>query len=67
MIQPIPIEITLGSFSVIGILTGYIWNAQNKKIERIYKIQASRPCHFIAKEIAQIKTDLRWIKKNLKE
>jgi hypothetical protein len=58
VLENIPSEITIGSFSIIGILTGYIWNIQGKKIDGIKKIQDSRPCGIIATDIASIKNDL---------
>ncbi|MFZ2153993.1 MAG: hypothetical protein WAV16_02065 [Candidatus Moraniibacteriota bacterium] len=67
MIENIPIEFTLGSFSAVGILGGYIWNDLNKEIEEIKKIQCNRPCHQIHLEITEIKTDVKWIKNNLKK
>jgi len=66
MLQNIPPEITIASFSVIGVLTGYVWNDQNKKIEALKKVQDARPCHIVANTLSQIQTDIDWIKKNLK-
>lgn len=66
MLQNIPPEITIFSFSAVGILTGYIWNDQSKKIDAIKKVQESRPCHIIAETLAEIQTDISWIKRNLK-
>jgi hypothetical protein len=66
MIQNVPPEITIASFSAIGILTGYIWNDQSKKIDAIKKLQEGLPCHIIAKTLAIIQTDIQWIKRNIK-
>jgi len=66
MLQNIPPEISIVSFSAIGMLTGYIWNDQSKKIDAIKKIQEARPCHIVAQTLAQIQTDICWIKQNLK-
>lgn len=67
MILSIPPEITIGSFSIIGILTGYIWNDQGKKISEIRKIQDARPCSIICAKIDTIKNDISWIKEELKK
>ena len=67
MIQSIPPEITIGSFSVIGVLTGYIWNTQSKRIDELKKKQNDRPCSQICVYIEAIKTDISWIKKELKK
>ena len=66
MLNSIPPEITIASFSFIGILTGYIWNDQSKKIDAIKKVQEARPCHIVSNTLAQIQTDIKWIKKNIK-
>jgi len=65
MIQTIPAEITIGSFSLIGILTGYIWNQQGKRINKIIEIQERRPCNTICAKIGKIQTDIEWIKKEM--
>lgn len=67
MIQYIPVEITIGSFSTIGILTAYVWNTQSKRIEEIKKKQKERPCSEICSHIEAIKTDISWIKRELKK
>lgn len=67
MLQYIPVEITLGSFSLIGVLTAYIWNTQNKQIKDLQETQKQRPCNLIEIEITQIKTDVKWIKKNIEK
>lgn len=66
MVNSIPPELTLGSFSLVGLLTGYIWNNQSKRIVNVEKVQKLRPCSDIAVQIIEIKTDIKWIKKNLK-
>ena len=65
MIQTIPIEIAIGSFSLVGVLTGYIWNNQSKRIDTIIKTQSTRPCGIIAQNIESIKNDIEWIKREL--
>lgn len=65
MLQNIPPEITICSFSLVGILTGYIWNSQNKNIKEIKDTQNSRPCSLIASDISSIKNDIFWIKQIL--
>lgn len=67
MLQNIPVEITIASFSTIAILSGYIWNSQGKRIDKIIAVQEKRPCHIVAQSIAQIQTDIEWIKQNLKD
>jgi hypothetical protein len=67
MIVNIPPEITIASFSLIGILTGYIWNNQGKKIDKIIKIQENRPCNIICGRIEAIQTDISWIKERIKK
>jgi hypothetical protein len=66
MIENIPTEITLASFSFITLLSGYIWNDQKKEIQAIKEIQEKRPCHIVAKTLVEIQTDISWIKKNIK-
>ena len=65
MISIIPLEITIGSFSLIGILTGYIWNTHNKRISQIEKVQSNRPCVDIERIIVELRTDIKWIKQKL--
>jgi len=66
MLNSIPQELTLGSFSLVGILTGYIWNNQSKRIKGIEKFQKTLPCNKISNLITEMKTDIKWIKRNLK-
>ena len=66
MLNSIPPELTLGSFSLVGILTRYIWNSQSKRIKVIEKIQRELPCNKISNLISEMKTDIKWIKRNLK-
>lgn len=65
MIANIPPEITLTSFSLIGILTGYIWNDQAKQIKDIRDTQKKRPCHTIHLSIIEMQNDIKWIKRNI--
>lgn len=67
MLQNIPSEITITSFSFVGLLTGYIWNAQEKKIKEIREVQKLRPCNVIHLKITEIQTDIKWIKQKLKK
>lgn len=67
MITGIPTEITIASFSLVGVLTGYIWNSQSKRIDRIVKIQSSLPCNVICSQIGTIKNDIQWIKEEIKK
>jgi hypothetical protein len=65
MIANIPPEITIASFSLVGMLTGYVWNDQNKRICKIEEDQNALPIASIHSDIAQMKTDIDWIKKYL--
>jgi len=65
MLSIIPPEITIGSFSIVGILTGYIWNTQAKSISELKKRQNNLPCQLIHNQMTEMKTDLKWIKQNL--
>ena len=65
MLQSIPPEISIASFSLIGVLTGYIWNEQNKKIKAILKVQEERKCDVVCSDIKSIKTDIAWVKEIL--
>lgn len=67
MLQNIPTEITITSFSFIGLLTGYIWNDQEKKLQAIREVQEKRPCNVIHLKITKIQTDIEWIKENIKK
>jgi hypothetical protein len=67
MLQNIPPEISIASFTAIGVLTGYIWNDQSKKIDAIKKVQESRPCSVIHLRIEKMATDIEWIKRNIKK
>jgi vacuolar-type H+-ATPase subunit F/Vma7 len=66
MISSIPPEITITSFSIIGVLTGYIWNYQSKSISEIKKKQDERPCNVICVKIEKIQNDIQWIKETFK-
>lgn len=67
MIEFIPPEITIASFSTIGILTGYIWNNQGKRIDKIERVQKERPCNIIHLQLAEMQTDVKWIKQKINE
>jgi len=65
MLNYIPSEISIASFSLIGVLTGYIWNNQSKRISKIENIQTARPCNSIHLKIIEMQTDIRWIKNRI--
>ena len=65
MISSIPPEITIASFSVIGILTGYVWNDQNKRIKKLEDDIDTCPFPAVKEDIACIKNDVEWVKKYL--
>jgi hypothetical protein len=67
MISSIPPEITIASFSVIGILTGYVWNDQNGRIKKIENDVMKCPMPNIKIDIAEMKTDIKWILKNMQK
>lgn len=67
MISNIPPEITIGSFSLVGILTGYIWNKQAKQISGIEKHINDCPFPCIKTDMATMKNDIQWIKETLKK
>lgn len=67
MISTIPNEITIASFSLVGILTGYVWNDQNKRICKVEEDQAKCPFPNIKIDIAEMKTDIKWILKNMQK
>ena len=66
MIQYIPVEITIGSFSIIGVLTGYIWNNQAKKIRENKDKLEKLPCNVICSQISAIHVDIKWIKEEIR-
>lgn len=65
MLQNIPTEITLASFSIISVLTGYIWNNQSKRIKHVEGEIERCPFPNIKRDIAKIQNDIEWIKKYL--
>ena len=65
MISNIPTEITIASFSLLGVLTGYIWNSQSKRIAKLEEEQSKCPFPDMRQDIAQMKNDIEWIKKYL--
>jgi len=67
MIANIPPEITIASFSFVGILTGYIWNDQTKRIKKIEEEQQKCPFPNVRMDLAIIKTDLKWIKQEFEK
>lgn len=67
MLSNIPPEITIASFSLVGILTGYVWNDQNKRICKIEEEQNKCPFPNIKIDIAEMKTDIKWILRNMKK
>ena len=67
MTSTIPPELTIGAFSVIGVLTGYIWNSQSKRIDKISEIQKNLPCNIIHLKITEMRNDIKWIKESIKK
>jgi hypothetical protein len=67
MLSGIPTEITIASFSLVGILTGYVWNDQNARIKKLENHTTSCPFPKIQIHIATIATDVQWIKKELEK
>ena len=67
MIANIPPEITIASFSVIGILTGYVWNDQSCRIKKMEEEVAKCPMPALKIDIAEMKTDIKWILKNMQK
>ena len=65
MLQNIPLEITVASFSAVGVLTGYIWNNQNKRIKKVEDDIEKCPFPEIKKDIGKIQNDIAWLKKYL--
>ena len=67
MLSNIPPEITITSFSLIGVLTAYVWNDQSGRIKRIEEEQQKCPFPNIKVDIAEMKTDIKWILKNMQK
>lgn len=63
----LPPEITIVSFSIVGVLTSYVWNDQTKRIKNLenHTLQCGIPK--IKSHLAVIETDIKWIKQNLKK
>ena len=61
----IPAEIFIGSFSVISVLTAYIWNSQNKRICEFEKEYQNCPMPEIKTSLASMQTDISWIKQKI--
>jgi hypothetical protein len=67
MLTNIPPEITVFSFSCIGILTGYIWNNQSKRLDVLENKIKNKPCLSVCSHIEAIRVDIDWIKKEFKK
>jgi len=67
MLSNIPTEITLASFSIIGILTGYVWNDQSGRLRKLESEIEKCPMPALKVDIAEIKTDIKWILKNMQK
>jgi len=67
MIQNIPSEMTIASFALIGTLTAYIWDNQAKRIKSLETEQQKCPLPRIKVDIAEMKTDIKWILKNMQK
>lgn len=65
MLSDIPSEIVIGSFSLVGVLTGYVWNSQSLRIKKLEDFESLCPFPILRQDIAQMKTDIDWIKKYL--
>jgi hypothetical protein len=66
MLTFIPPEITIASFSIIGVLGTYVWNDQSTRIKKLESDVDKCPMPDIRVDIATIKNDVFWIKKRLK-
>lgn len=64
MFLNIPPEITIASFSLVGVLVGFVWNSQEKRIKKLECDVEKCPFPDIKTDIAQIKTDVSWLKNN---
>ena len=67
MIASIPPEITIASFSIIGILTGYVWNDQSGRLRKVESEIKKCPMPALKIDIAEMKTDIKWILKNMQK
>jgi hypothetical protein len=67
MISNIPPEFTIGSFSLIGVLSAYVWNDQSVRIKKLENDVEKCPFPNIKVDIAEIKTDIKWILKNMQK
>lgn len=65
MLQNISPEITIASFSIIGVLSGYVWNDQSKRICKLEEHDSTFPLVSIREDISQMRTDIEWLKKFL--
>lgn len=65
MLSQIPVELSIGAFSLVGGFSAYIWNSQDKRISKLECDNDSFPFPQIKQDLAQMKTDIEWIKKFL--
>jgi hypothetical protein len=65
MFITMPLEFTATGFSAIIVLSGYIWNEQAKRLRIIENEQKQCPFPAIRQDLAQMKTDIEWLKKFL--
>ena len=65
MINSIPLEITVCSFSLVGVMTGYIWNSLEKRLKKCEQDICKIPTLEIKESIVSIQKDIDWIKKYL--
>lgn len=65
MLQNISPEITIASFSIIGVLSAYIWKDQNKRICNLEDHDKTFPLVAIREDISRMRTDIEWLKKFL--
>lgn len=55
-------NIVLGLASVVGVLTGYIWNDQNKKIGQLFEHVKDCQSPYVIGKLDVLKNDIDWIK-----
>jgi len=65
MLQNISPEITIAAFGIIGTLTAYVWNSQEKRLVKLERDVEICPFPSIKEDVAAIKKDVDWLKKFL--
>ncbi len=51
----------------VGVVSGVVWNLHDRRIVKIEEEQEKCPYNKVAQDMAQVKTDIEWIKKYLKQ